>query len=149
MSSPAALTKIPLFLVALLVVRAVPAILYARLIGKRGAIAAGLMQATTLTFVIVAAQLGVATGQLSPTASASLLAAGLLSATIFPGPPSNCSAPRHPRRSTPNSNPHLITPAGRTGTPAGTEATTRYRPKMTSASMLYGIAVCPCAGGCL
>ncbi len=84
LTSPAALTKIPLFLVAFLVVRAVPAILYGRLIGKRRAVVAGLMQATTLTFVIVAAQVGVATGQLSPTASASLLAAGLLSATIFP-----------------------------------------------------------------
>ena len=42
------------------------------------------MQATNLTFVIVAAQLGVATGQLSPTAAASLLAAGLLSAALFP-----------------------------------------------------------------
>ena len=42
------------------------------------------MQATTLTFVIVAAKLGVATGQLTPSASAALLAAGLLSAAIFP-----------------------------------------------------------------
>ena len=82
--SPAALAEIPLFLAALLVVRAIPALLYARLIGTRRAAVAGLMQATTLTFVIVATQLGVATGQLSPTASASLLAAGLLSAAIFP-----------------------------------------------------------------
>ena len=82
--SPAALAQIPLFLAALLVVRAVPALLYARLIGTRHAVVAGLMQATTLTFVIVAAQLGVATGQLSQTASASLLAAGLLSAALFP-----------------------------------------------------------------
>jgi Kef-type K+ transport system membrane component KefB len=82
--SPAALAEIPLFLAALLAVRAVPALLYARLIGTRHAVVAGLMQATTLTFVIVATQLGVATGQLSQTASASLLAAGLLSAAVFP-----------------------------------------------------------------
>jgi Kef-type K+ transport system membrane component KefB len=69
---------------ALLAVRAVPALLYVRLIGRRRAIVAGLMQATTLTFVIVAAQLGVATGQLSQTSAASLLAAGLLSAALFP-----------------------------------------------------------------
>jgi Kef-type K+ transport system membrane component KefB len=73
-----------LFLAALLVARGLPAFLYARLIGKRRSVVAGLMQATTLTFVIVATQLGVATGQLSPTASASLLAAGLLSAAISP-----------------------------------------------------------------
>jgi Kef-type K+ transport system membrane component KefB len=82
--SPTALAEIPLFLLALLVARGLPAFLYARLIGTRRAVVAGLMQATTLTFVIVATQLGVATGQLSRTASASLLAAGLLSAAIFP-----------------------------------------------------------------
>jgi Kef-type K+ transport system membrane component KefB len=82
--SPAALAQIPLLLAALLVVRAVPALLYIRLIGRRRAVVAGLMQATTLTFVIVAAQLGVATGQLSQTSAAALLAAGLLSAALFP-----------------------------------------------------------------
>lgn len=82
--SPTALAEIPIFLAALLVVRAIPALLYVRLIGKRRAVVAGLMQATTLTFVIVATQLGVATGQLSQTSAASLLAAGLLSAALFP-----------------------------------------------------------------
>jgi hypothetical protein len=43
------------------------------------------MQATTLTFVIVASQVGLATGHISTTTSASLLAAGLLSAAVFPG----------------------------------------------------------------
>ncbi len=45
---------------------------------------AGLMQATTLTFVIVAAQIGLASGQVSQATGAALLAAALLSATIFP-----------------------------------------------------------------
>ncbi len=83
-SNVTAIAEIPLFLVALLVVRAVPALLYVRLIGKRRAGVAGLMQATTLTFVIVATQIGVASGQISPTTGASLLAAGLLSAALFP-----------------------------------------------------------------
>ena len=83
-SHPAALAEIPLFLLALLVVRAVPALAYVRLIGKRRAGAAGLMQATTLTFVIVATQIGIASGQVSRTTGAALLAAGLLSATLFP-----------------------------------------------------------------
>ena len=46
--------------------------------------AAGLLQATTLTFVIVATEIGVATGKLTPTAAAALVAAGLLSAALFP-----------------------------------------------------------------
>ena len=83
-SSPTAIAQIPLFLAALLVVRGVPALLYARRFGKRHAGVAGLMQATSLTFVIVAAQIGTASGQITQTTSAALLAAGLLSAAIFP-----------------------------------------------------------------
>jgi hypothetical protein len=52
--SPAGMTEIPLSLAALLVVRAVPALSYARLVGRRRGVVAGLMQATNLTFVIVA-----------------------------------------------------------------------------------------------
>ena len=83
-SDPAALAEVPLFLLALLVVRGLPALAYARLIGKRPGRRAGLMQATTLTFVIVATQIGLASGQVSQATGAALLAAGLLSATIFP-----------------------------------------------------------------
>jgi hypothetical protein len=42
------------------------------------------MQATSLTFVIVAAQIGTASGQITQTTGAALLAAGLLSAALFP-----------------------------------------------------------------
>jgi D-serine dehydratase len=83
-SSPAAIAEIPLFLAALLAVRGVPAFLYPRRFGRRRAGVAGLMQATTLTFVIVATQIGTAAGQISQTTGAALLAAGLLSAALFP-----------------------------------------------------------------
>ena len=82
--SPAAIAEIPLFLAALLVVRGVPALVYARRFGTRHAAAAGLMQATSLTFVIVATQIGTISGQISQTTGAALLAAGLLSAALFP-----------------------------------------------------------------
>ncbi len=81
---PAVLAEVPLFLLALLLVRAVPALAYVRLIGKRRAGSAGLMQAATLTFVVVASQIGIASGQLSRPTGAALLAAGLLSAAFFP-----------------------------------------------------------------
>jgi Kef-type K+ transport system membrane component KefB len=42
------------------------------------------MQATTLTFVIVATAIGQESGKLSPATSAALVAAGLLSAAVFP-----------------------------------------------------------------
>jgi len=84
LASPVALAEVPLFLAALLFVRGLPALLYVRSIGRRRAEAAGLLQAVTLTFVIVATQIGIADGQMAPTAAASLLAAGLLSTVLFP-----------------------------------------------------------------
>jgi len=106
---PAALAEVPLFLLALLVVRGLPALAYIHLIGRRLVPVAGLMQSTTLTFVIVASQVGLATGLISTTSSASLLAAGLLSAAVFPGAAMRLLA-------------HGRLPAGTpdAGTPAGT-----------------------------
>jgi len=83
-TNPVALAEVPLFLAALLLVRGLPALLYLRYVGRRLAEAAGLLQATTLTFVIVATQIGLTTGKITPTAASSLLAAGLLSAVLFP-----------------------------------------------------------------
>jgi uncharacterized membrane protein YfcA len=93
-------------LVIALVAVAVPALAYVRLIGKRAAASAGLMQATTLTFVIVATQIGTASGQISRSSGAALLAAGLLSATLFPSlavkllPAEAPAASTHPAPST-------------------------------------------------
>jgi predicted naringenin-chalcone synthase len=53
-------------------------------VGRRRAAAGGLLQATTLTFVIVATEIGIETGRLTTTTSAALIAAGLLSAALFP-----------------------------------------------------------------
>ena len=84
-SHPSALVLVPLFLLALLVVRGAPALLYARAMGRRRAAAGGLLQATTLTFVIVATDIGQQTGKLSTATADALVAAGLLSAALFPG----------------------------------------------------------------
>jgi len=84
LASPVALAEVPLFLAALLLVRGLPALLYVRSTGRRRAGAAGLLQAVTLTFVIVATQIGITDGKITPTAAASLLAAGLLSTVLFP-----------------------------------------------------------------
>lgn len=84
LNHPTALAEVPLFLVALLVVRGLPALLYKRVTDIRHTAAAGLLQATTLTFVIVAAAIGRETGKLTPTVASALVAAGLLSAALFP-----------------------------------------------------------------
>jgi len=79
-----ALLRVPLFLLALLVVRGVPAILSVRRIGRLHAAAAGLLQATSLPFIVTATQIGVAAGLMSPVTAAGLVCAGLLSVMIFP-----------------------------------------------------------------
>jgi Kef-type K+ transport system membrane component KefB len=83
-AGPGALALVPVFLVALLIVRGVPAVLYRPLIGGRRAVAAGLLQATTLTFVVVATQIGGDLGIVSTATSAAFVAAALLSVLIFP-----------------------------------------------------------------
>jgi hypothetical protein len=50
---------VPVFLAALLVVRGLPALLYVRAVGRARALAAGFMQATSLTFIVVATIIGV------------------------------------------------------------------------------------------
>jgi Kef-type K+ transport system membrane component KefB len=75
---------VPLFLLALLVIRGMPALLYARVVGNRRAVTAGLMQATSLTFIVVATAIGVETHHQRPSTAAALVVAGLLSLVIFP-----------------------------------------------------------------
>src|SRR5215213_4380574 len=82
--SPSAFFKVPLFLIALLLVRGVPAALYAPEVGRRGAVAAGLLQATSLPFLVTVTQIGVALDEIRPDTAAALVTAGLLSVVIFP-----------------------------------------------------------------
>ncbi|WP_372660575.1 cation:proton antiporter [Amycolatopsis kentuckyensis] len=84
LADAAALARVPLFLVALLLARGVPALLFAREFGARQAIAAGLLQATSLPFLVTATQIGVLTGLMTPVTAAALVCAGLLSVLLFP-----------------------------------------------------------------
>ncbi|HEY7626747.1 MAG TPA: cation:proton antiporter [Ilumatobacteraceae bacterium] len=79
------LALVPLFLVALLVVRGVPALLYrGQLASPRDVAIAGLLQATSLPFIVTATMIGVEIGALSAGVAAAFVGAGLLSALIFP-----------------------------------------------------------------
>jgi len=83
-SSPSTIVRTPLFLVVLLAVRGIPALLYRPLVGDRHTVAAALLQATSLPFIVVATRLGVSLGLISAANAAALVAAGLLSVVIFP-----------------------------------------------------------------
>jgi Kef-type K+ transport system membrane component KefB len=84
LDSPSAIARVPLFLLALLVVRGVPAALYASTVGRRQAVAAALLQATSLPFLVTATAIGVTLGEIKPVTAAALVSAGLLSVVVFP-----------------------------------------------------------------
>jgi Kef-type K+ transport system membrane component KefB len=84
-ASGSALARVPIFLAALLLVRAVPALLYRRFAERSGQlVAAGLLQATSLSIPVVAGQIGVDLGLIRPTNYVALVAAGLISVVVFP-----------------------------------------------------------------
>jgi Kef-type K+ transport system membrane component KefB len=83
--SGSALARVPIFLVALLLIRGLPALLYRPLAERPEQLfAGGLLQATSLSFLIVAGQLGVDLDLVSPVNYTALVAAGLLSVIVFP-----------------------------------------------------------------
>jgi Kef-type K+ transport system membrane component KefB len=83
-SSGSTIARVPIFLAALLIARGLPALLYARLIPRRQVLIAGLMQGTSLPFIVAATAIGQELGLISAGSSAALIAAGLLSVLIFP-----------------------------------------------------------------
>jgi hypothetical protein len=97
--SPSAVARIPLFLFALLIVRGAPAARYT--VGRRGAVAAGFLQATSLPVIVTAASIGVAIRVIPPVTASALVAAacgrqarpavGAWNWTARHGPPSFCS----------------------------------------------------------
>jgi Kef-type K+ transport system membrane component KefB len=83
--SASTVLRIPIFLAALLVVRGLPALLYRGLVDeRRRLLAAALLQATSLPFIVAATQIGVALGKVSQATAAAMVAAGLLSVVLFP-----------------------------------------------------------------
>jgi Sodium/hydrogen exchanger family len=81
---PANLRLVPLFLLALLLVRGLPAWLYRPRIGTGRTVVTALLQATSLPFIVAAAQIGIELGRLDQATGAALVAAGRLSVLLFP-----------------------------------------------------------------
>ena len=76
--------RLPLFVLALLVVRGLPALLYRGRFPAARTIAAGLLQATSLSFIVVATQIGLDLGIMYPATATALVGAGLISVVAFP-----------------------------------------------------------------
>jgi Kef-type K+ transport system membrane component KefB len=83
-ASGSTVARVPLFLVAIYLVRGLPAVVYVRLLGRSRAVIAGVLQSTSLPFIVAATQIGLQLGVVSRASAAGLVAAGLLSVVISP-----------------------------------------------------------------
>ena len=79
-----ALLQVVVLVLALLVVRGAPALLHLSALGARGAMAAGLLQATSLPFLVTAAMVGRELGLVTPTTATALVTSGVVSVAVFP-----------------------------------------------------------------
>ncbi len=78
------IARVPIFLGALVVARGLPALVYRPLATRSQTAAAALLQATSLSFLVVAGQIGVQLELIRPATYAALVTAGLLSVLLFP-----------------------------------------------------------------
>jgi Kef-type K+ transport system membrane component KefB len=83
-SEPATIVMVPVLVLLFLVVRAGPAVLYRRVCDGRQAAAAGLLQATSLSFPVVAARIGTQLHTIDADTAAAIISAGLLTVVLFP-----------------------------------------------------------------
>jgi Kef-type K+ transport system membrane component KefB len=83
-SSGSTLARVPIFFGALLLARGLPALLYRSLIPRNRVVIAGIMQGTSLPFIVAGTAIGQSIGVISAANSAALIAAGLLSVLINP-----------------------------------------------------------------
>jgi Kef-type K+ transport system membrane component KefB len=84
LSSASNVAMVPIFLAALVAARGIPALLYRRLLDARHTAIAGLMQATSLPFIVAAVAIGQDLDLIDPAEGAALIGAGLLSVLLFP-----------------------------------------------------------------
>jgi Kef-type K+ transport system membrane component KefB len=83
-SDTGALVLVPIFLLALLGVRGLPALLYRGELAGRDRLALALYSATTLPLIVALTAIATSDGRMSSETAAALVAAGMLSVLIFP-----------------------------------------------------------------
>jgi Kef-type K+ transport system membrane component KefB len=84
LASASNVAMVPIFLAALVVVRGLPALVYRPLLDGRRTAIAGLMQATSLPFIVASVAIGQNLGLIDAAEGAALIGAGLLSVLLFP-----------------------------------------------------------------
>jgi Kef-type K+ transport system membrane component KefB len=109
-ASTSTIARVPLFLLAILLARGLPALVYLRLLGLSRTLIAGILQATSLPFIVAATQIGLQLGVVSRASAAGLVAAGLLSVVISPALGLALLRREHPETATPRAQPTPIMP---------------------------------------
>jgi Kef-type K+ transport system membrane component KefB len=84
LGSPAALLRVPMFLVLFLIARGIPALIFRRQLGARATGALALLSATSLSFVITATDIGVRIGKLRDINATAIVGAAVVAMVIFP-----------------------------------------------------------------
>ena len=102
-ASASNLAMVPVFLAALLVVRGLPALVYRRVLDGPHTAIAGIMQATSLPFIVAATAIGMDLGLIDAAASAALIGAGLLSVLHLPARRPRAAQAQRARRQRPPS----------------------------------------------
>jgi Kef-type K+ transport system membrane component KefB len=109
-ASGSTIARVPLFLLAILLVRGLPALVYVRMLGLSRSLIAGILQATSLPFIVAATQIGLQLGLVSRASAAGLVAAGLLSVVISPALGLGLLRRQRPEPATPRALPTPMMP---------------------------------------
>ncbi len=90
------LVLVPMLLGAMIATRALPGLLFLRLLSRREAAASALLMSTKLTFVVAAVQIGLARGGLRAETASALIVAAVITVLLFPAAASWALRPRTP-----------------------------------------------------
>lgn len=83
-SSATDLVLVPVLLVAMIATRALPTLLFGRMLTKREVLASGLLLSTKLTFVVAVVQVASAAGQIKPSTASALITAAIITVVTLP-----------------------------------------------------------------
>jgi Kef-type K+ transport system membrane component KefB len=83
-NSAADLVLVPVLLVAMIATRALPTLLFGRMLAKTEILASGLLLSTKLTFVVAVVQVASAAGQIKPATASALITAAIITVVTLP-----------------------------------------------------------------
>ena len=85
LAAPTAMLKIPLFVLALLLVRGIPVLLYRKdITDSRSLLSLAFLSATGLPLIVAITTIGVSMGEMRSSTAAALVGAGMISVILFP-----------------------------------------------------------------